>query len=68
VTVFDSADAADDALEIEPRWVRSTSARVRTAQFRKDNLVATYGGQNTDDGLAELRSALDGLPGMPPRP
>ena len=58
VTVFDSNDAREDALKAEPRWVIASSRRVRTAQIEKSNLVATYGGRETEDGLAELREAL----------
>jgi hypothetical protein len=58
VTVFDSADARKDGLKAEPRWVIASSRRVRTAQIEKDNLVATYGGRGTENGLAELREAL----------
>jgi hypothetical protein len=60
VTVFDSPSAADDALNAEPEWVRRGP---RTAQFQKDNVVATYGGQRTTEGLADLQAALDALPG-----
>jgi hypothetical protein len=58
VTVFDSAEAREDAVKAEPRWVIMSSRRVRTAQIDKNNLVATYGGRETEDGLAELREAL----------
>ena len=56
VTVFDSNDAREDALTAEPRWVIASSRRVRTAQIEKNNLVATYGGRETEDGFGGVAS------------
>ena len=59
-TIFSSAEAADRALAVAPRWVPPSTSSNPTAQFQQDNVV-TYGAVNTHAGLRELRAALDEL-------
>jgi hypothetical protein len=69
VTVFDSEDSREDALRVERYWMRPDTETVRTAQIQKDNIVATYGGVRTEEGLAELGKALGSKPfGLVPGP
>jgi hypothetical protein len=60
-TVFDSPEAADQALAIEPSWIGPGSDTLHTAQFHQDNVVASIGARPTEERIAELRAALDEL-------
>ena len=60
-TVFDSPDAADGALAIEPDWIGPGSGSLHTAQFQQDNVVVVIGARPTEERIAELRAALDEL-------
>jgi hypothetical protein len=59
--VFDTAEAADQAMEIEADWMQPSTDRLHTAQFQQDNVIALIGAGPTEQRVRDLRAAMEDL-------